>query len=81
MYSYIIIYIHCAQGATVKSDIAGNILISRVIHGTVADRCGLLRVGDVIHEINGESIHGKTIDEIADEMVSTLIYNISNFKL
>lgn len=63
------VYIATVKGITVKSDTADNILISRVIHGTVADRCGLFRVGDVIHEINGYSVHGKTIDEIAEEMV------------
>jgi MAGUK p55 subfamily protein 5 len=67
-------------GATVKSDTAGNILISRVIHGSVADRCGLLRAGDVIHEINGESVHDRSIDEIADRMSNlrgTIVFKIS----
>lgn len=52
-----------------KTDSADNIIISRVIHGTVADRCGILQVGDVIHKINGYSVYGKSIDDIADEMV------------
>lgn len=52
-----------------KSDSNDNVIISRIIHGTVADRCGILRVGDIIHEINGYSVYGKTIDDIANEMV------------
>lgn len=69
------------QGATVISDVVGNILISRVIHGTIADRCGLLKPGDVIHEINGESVRGRTIDEVADKMVyiSLIIILCNNY--
>ena len=61
------------KGATVRQDNAGNILISRVLHGSVADRSKQLHAGDVIHEINGQTLRGKTIDDVADMMVS-LVY-------
>ena len=56
-----------------RQDNAGNILISRVLHGSVADRSKQLHAGDVIHEINGQTLRGKTIDDVADMMVS-LVY-------
>ncbi|XP_019854587.1 PREDICTED: MAGUK p55 subfamily member 6-like isoform X2 [Amphimedon queenslandica] len=68
-------------GITVKSDSNDNVIISRIIHGKVADRCGILRVGDIIHEINGYSVYGKTIDDIADEMSKlsgTIVFKISS---
>ena len=52
-----------------RQDKAGNILISRVLHGSVADRSKQLHPGDVIHEINGKSLRDKTIDDVADMMV------------
>lgn len=67
-------------GATVKSDSAGNIIIGRVLYGTVADKCGLLHQGDVIHEINGENIHSLSIDEVAERMeklTGTVVFKIS----
>ena len=63
------LFIHSIQGATVKADNVGNILIGRILHGTVADRCGLLHPGDVLHEINKTDLQGMTIDEVGDLMV------------
>ena len=52
-----------------KADAAGNILIGRIMHGSVANRCGLLHSGDVVHEINKISMAGKSIDDVGDLMV------------
>ncbi len=60
-----------------KSDNVGNILIGRIIHGTVADKCGLLHAGDVIHEINKIRLEGKTIDDVGNIMVRDINYNNS----
>lgn len=81
MITYTACYITITQGATVKEDRAGNILISRVLHGSVADRSKQLHTGDVIHEINGESLRGKTIDDVADLMVSFILWLVERYEL
>lgn len=48
----------------------GDIVVSRVLCGGAADRSGMLRPGDVIHEINGNSLDGLSVDDIADLMVT-----------
>lgn len=35
----------------------------------LADKCGLLHPGDVIHEINNNNLQGMTIDDVGDLMV------------
>ena len=56
-----------------KSDQEGNIVISRVLVGGAADKCGLLTAGDIIHQINGEDVHGYSVDSVADLMVSPIL--------
>ena len=58
-----------------KSDQNGNIVISRILVGGAADKCGMLAAGDIIHQINGEEINGYSIDNVADLMVCLLCYN------
>ena len=53
-----------------KSDQEGNIIVSRVLVGGAADKCGMLAAGDIIHQINGENIHGYSVDDVANLMVS-----------
>ncbi|KAL5489620.1 hypothetical protein EMCRGX_G018735 [Ephydatia muelleri] len=60
-----------ALGATVTSDENGTITIARVLDGGLASRNGLFQPGDIIHEINGRSVTGLTIDEIAHIMASS----------
>ncbi len=55
-----------------KSDQEGNIIISRVLVGGAADKCGMLAAGDTIHSVNGEDIHGLSVDDVAKLMVSSL---------
>ena len=53
----------------------GNIVISRVLCGGAADRSGMLHPGDVLHEINGRSLAGLSVDDVADLMVrNTLMH-------
>ena len=56
------------QGATVK-EVGKEIVISRVLCGGAADRSGMLHPGDVVHEINGEDIGGRSVDYVAEKMV------------
>ena len=52
-----------------RSEKDGSITISRVLCGGAADRSGMIHSGDILHEINGVSVAGKTVDEVADIMV------------
>lgn len=61
------------------SDKAGNILISRVLSGSAADKTGLLRSGDLIHEINDTCIQGLSVDDVADIMVNSSNPSQCNF--
>uniref|UniRef100_A0A8C6VY90 MAGUK p55 scaffold protein 4 n=1 Tax=Nothobranchius furzeri TaxID=105023 RepID=A0A8C6VY90_NOTFU len=46
-------------GATIKrNEESGDIYVARVIHGGLADRSGLLFPGDVLVEVNGNSVAG-----------------------
>ena len=47
-----------------------QIVISRVLSGSVAARSGVLHPGDIIHEINDTPLGGWTIDGVAEFMVS-----------
>ncbi|KAK3736115.1 hypothetical protein QZH41_013536, partial [Actinostola sp. cb2023] len=61
------------KGATVLRDPdTGCITVARILHGGVVDRSGTLQVGDVIQEINGKSVHGKTTDEVVEIMEKLL---------
>ena len=57
------------QGVTVRSDKDGSITISRVLCGGAAGRSGMIHSGDMLYEINGVSVAGKTVDEVADMMM------------
>lgn len=54
----------------------GNIVISRVLCGGAADRSGMLHPGDILHEINGRTLTGLTVDDVADLMVYNKFYQI-----
>ncbi|XP_012270090.1 MAGUK p55 subfamily member 2 [Orussus abietinus] len=43
-------------GLTVQVDEAGNLIIARILGGSTAARQGLVRVGEVILEVNGKSV-------------------------
>ena len=60
------------QGATIVND-NEEILIGRIIKGGMAEKTGLLHEGDRILEINGMDVTGKSIDELSDMLVSTLL--------
>ncbi len=45
------------------------IVISRVLDGGVASRTGVLHPGDIVHEINGKSVRGWSVDQVATYMV------------
>lgn len=57
-----------------KSDQNGNIVISRVLVGGAADKCGMLTAGDIIHQINDQEINGYSVDNVADLMVCLCVY-------
>lgn len=43
-------------GLTVEQDDNGNLVVARILGGGMIDRQGLLNVGDVILEVNGEDV-------------------------
>ena len=54
-------------------EIDGNIVISRVLCGGVADCSGMLHQGDILHGINGRELTGLSVDDVADLMVTIII--------
>ena len=64
------------QGATIKlNEKTGIIHIARIMHGGAADRCGLIHVGDEVHEVNGTKTQGKTPQEVIDIIVGIMMWN------
>ncbi|XP_032220164.2 MAGUK p55 subfamily member 7 isoform X2 [Nematostella vectensis] len=56
-------------GATVKCDEdTGDIVVARILRDGMVDRSGTLGVGDVIQEINNQSVIGKTANEVVEIM-------------
>lgn len=53
-------------GVTVKLNEAGDLEIKRIVQGGLIDKQGLLHVGDVIKEINGEIVN--TPEELQDKL-------------
>ncbi|XP_046746896.1 MAGUK p55 subfamily member 2 isoform X6 [Diprion similis] len=49
-------------GLTVQVDDVGNLVIARILGGGTAARQGLLRVGEIVLEVNGKDVH--TPDEL-----------------
>ncbi|GIY47705.1 MAGUK p55 subfamily member 7 [Caerostris darwini] len=48
-------------GATIKIDEASDaVVVSRIVRGSVADRSGLINVGDELREVNGVRVKGKS---------------------
>ncbi|GFV39147.1 MAGUK p55 subfamily member 7 [Trichonephila clavipes] len=48
-------------GATIKIDEASDaVVVSRIVRGSVADRSGLINVGDELREVNGIRVKGKS---------------------
>jgi len=50
-------------------DEQGDVMVSRVLVGGAAYRCGVLSPGCIIHKINDQDVHGFNVDQIADLMV------------
>ena len=67
-------------GATLKRDDAGNILVGRIMHGSPADKSGLLQPGDQVKEINGVAVVGRSLDEVA-KILSNLKNGCLSFKI
>ncbi|XP_012262525.2 MAGUK p55 subfamily member 2 [Athalia rosae] len=49
-------------GLTVQVDDVGNLIIARILGGGTAARQGLLRIGEIVLEVNGKDVH--TPDEL-----------------
>jgi len=52
-------------GATLKRDERGSIIVGRIMHGSAADKSGLLQPFDEVKEINGTNVVGRSLDEVA----------------
>jgi len=44
------------QGLTVEQDENGNLIVARILSGGTIEKQGLLKIGDVILEVNGERV-------------------------
>ncbi|XP_060518307.1 protein PALS2 isoform X2 [Cylas formicarius] len=56
-------------GLTVQIDENGNLVIARILEGGMIEKQGLLHVGDVILEVNGNSV--KTPEELQTEVAKS----------
>uniref|UniRef100_A0A671L2N9 MAGUK p55 subfamily member 4-like n=1 Tax=Sinocyclocheilus anshuiensis TaxID=1608454 RepID=A0A671L2N9_9TELE len=54
-----------------KNEKTGNIFISRVIHGGLADRSGLLHPGDKLVEVNGQKVWGLQPEHVIQMLVQS----------
>ncbi|XP_051169533.1 protein PALS2 isoform X2 [Leptopilina boulardi] len=54
-------------GLTVQVDESGNLIIARILGGSTAAKQGLLRIGEVILEVNGKGVH--TPDELQQAII------------
>ncbi|KAK3592353.1 hypothetical protein CHS0354_035102 [Potamilus streckersoni] len=64
-------------GATLQyNEETGGLEIARILRGGAADRSGLLHVGDVVHEVAGVSVYGKSPDEVV-QMLNVMTGPIS----
>uniref|UniRef100_A0A3B3UG02 MAGUK p55 scaffold protein 4 n=2 Tax=Poecilia TaxID=8080 RepID=A0A3B3UG02_9TELE len=67
-------------GATIRRDeVTGDIYIARVIHGGLADRSGLLHPGDLIVEVNGNSVVGlepEKVIQILNSSIGTILFKV-----
>ncbi|XP_033207774.1 MAGUK p55 subfamily member 6 isoform X4 [Belonocnema kinseyi] len=54
-------------GLTVQVDESGNLIIARILGGSTAAKQGLLRIGEVILEVNGKAVH--TPDELQQSIL------------
>ncbi|KAM4561892.1 MAGUK p55 subfamily member 4-like [Fundulus diaphanus] len=67
-------------GATIRRDEAtGDIYIARVIHGGLADRSGLLHPGDLLVEVNSNSVVGmepEKVIQILNSSIGTILFKV-----
>ncbi|XP_056145878.1 MAGUK p55 subfamily member 4 [Lampris incognitus] len=67
-------------GATIKKDEeTGEIYIARVIHGGLADRSGLLYPGDLLVEVNGNSVEGMEPEQVIQILIhsqGTILFKV-----
>lgn len=52
------------QGITLKMTDEGRCLVARIMHGGMIHRQATLHVGDEIREINGQSVHNQTVNQL-----------------
>lgn len=55
-------------GATLRVNESGLAYIARVLEGGPAERSGIIHSGDEVHEVNGQRVHGLTVEEVAQLM-------------
>uniref|UniRef100_A0A8C9VZU4 MAGUK p55 scaffold protein 4 n=1 Tax=Scleropages formosus TaxID=113540 RepID=A0A8C9VZU4_SCLFO len=67
-------------GATIKkNEVTGEIFVARVIHGGLADRSGLLNMGDKLVEVNWQPVAGmdpEQIIEILTQSQGTIMFKL-----
>lgn len=69
-------------GATVKvDDVTGAIVIARILHGGAAYRSGLIHVGDVMFEVNGIPVRGRSAPEVIELLKNECQNSTVSFKL
>ncbi|KAL2736918.1 protein PALS2 isoform X2 [Vespula squamosa] len=70
-------------GLTVQVDESGNLIIARILGGSTAARQRLLRIGEVILEVNGKTVHNpdelqQAIHEAKENLFLKLAPGIAN---
>uniref|UniRef100_A0A673I8Q9 MAGUK p55 subfamily member 4-like n=1 Tax=Sinocyclocheilus rhinocerous TaxID=307959 RepID=A0A673I8Q9_9TELE len=62
---------HMQEATIRKNEKTGNIFISRVIYGGLADRSGLLHPGDKLVEVNGQKVRGLQPEHVIQMLVQS----------
>lgn len=54
-------------------------IVGRIVKGGAAEKSGLIHEGDEILEINGIDLRGKSVNDVVDIMVGTVLSSITQF--
>lgn len=62
------------QGATIRNEGNGALIIGRILKGGLIERVGVLHEGDELLEVNNMDMRGRTVNDAYDIIVRWPIY-------
>lgn len=57
------------QGATIRNEGNGVLIIGRILKGSLVERCGMLHEGDELLEVNSIDMRGRTVNDAYEIIV------------